>query len=94
MVGVNGSGKTTTIAKLGKQFKEKGNKVIFAAGDTFRAAAVDQLRVWGDRLDIPVISGQDGADPGAVVFDAIKAGLSRNADVIFVDTAGRLHTRF
>lgn len=94
LVGVNGSGKTTTIAKLGKQFKENGNSVIFAAGDTFRAAAVDQLRVWGDRLDIPVISGQDGADPGAVVFDTIQAGLSRKADIVFVDTAGRLHTRF
>jgi fused signal recognition particle receptor len=94
LVGVNGSGKTTTIAKLGKQYKENGKKVLFAAGDTFRAAAVDQLRVWGDRLDIPVISGQDGADPGAVVFDAIQAGISRKLDIVFVDTAGRLHTRF
>jgi fused signal recognition particle receptor len=94
LVGVNGSGKTTTIAKLGKQYKDNGKKVIFAAGDTFRAAAVDQLRVWGDRLDIPVISGQDGADPGSVVFDAIQAGISRKSDIVFVDTAGRLHTRF
>lgn len=94
VVGVNGSGKTTTLAKLGKLQKEKGKKVIFAAADTFRAAAVDQLQVWGDRLSIPVISGQDGADPGAVAYDAIQAGISRNADIVFVDTAGRLHTRF
>ena len=94
VVGVNGSGKTTTLAKLGKQYKENGKKVIFAAGDTFRAAAVDQLKVWADRLDIPVIAGQDGADPGAVVYDALQAGISRKADVVFVDTAGRLHTRF
>jgi fused signal recognition particle receptor len=94
VIGVNGSGKTTTLAKLGKQFKENGKKVIFAAGDTFRAAAVDQLKVWGDRLDISVISGQDGSDPGAVVFDAIQAGISRKADLVFVDTAGRLHTRY
>ena len=94
VVGVNGSGKTTTLAKLGKQNKEKGKKIVFAAGDTFRAAAVEQLRVWGERLDIPVISGQDGSDPGAVVFDAIQAGISRKVDLIFIDTAGRLHTRF
>jgi len=94
VVGVNGSGKTTTLAKLGKQNKEIGKKIVFAAGDTFRAAAVEQLRVWGERLDIPVISGQDGSDPGAVVFDAIQAGISRKVDLIFIDTAGRLHTRF
>ena len=90
VVGVNGSGKTTTLAKLGKQNKEIGKKIVFAAGDTFRAAAVEQLRVWGERLDIPVISGQDGSDPGAVVFDAIQAGISRKVDLIFIDTAGRL----
>ena len=94
VVGVNGSGKTTTLAKLGKLQKDKGKKVMFAAADTFRAAAVDQLQVWGDRLSIPVISGQDGADPGAVAYDAIHAGISRNVDIVFVDTAGRLHTRF
>lgn len=94
VVGVNGSGKTTTLAKLGKLQKENGKKVLFAAADTFRAAAVDQLQVWGDRLSIPVISGQDGADPGAVAYDAIQAGISRNSDIVFVDTAGRLHTRF
>ncbi len=94
VVGVNGSGKTTTLAKLGKLQKDKGKKVMFAAADTFRAAAVDQLQVWGDRLSIPVISGQDGADPGAVAYDAIQAGISRNVDIVFVDTAGRLHTRF
>jgi len=94
VVGVNGSGKTTTLAKLGKLQKENGKKVLFAAADTFRAAAVEQLQVWGDRLSIPVISGQDGADPGAVAYDAIQAGISRNADIVFVDTAGRLHTRF
>lgn len=94
VVGVNGSGKTTTLAKLGKLQKDKGKKVLFAAADTFRAAAVDQLQIWGDRLSIPVISGQDGADPGSVAYDAIQAGISRNVDIVFVDTAGRLHTRF
>jgi fused signal recognition particle receptor len=94
VVGVNGSGKTTTLAKLGKQQKEAGKKVLFAAADTFRAAAVDQLQVWADRLNIPVISGQDGADPGAVAYDAIQAGISRHMNLIYVDTAGRLHTRF
>ncbi|NTW45146.1 MAG: signal recognition particle-docking protein FtsY [Anaerolineaceae bacterium] len=94
VVGVNGSGKTTTLAKLGKVQKDKGKKVMFAAADTFRAAAVDQLQIWGDRLSIPVISGQDGADPGSVAYDAIQAGISRNVDFVFVDTAGRLHTRF
>jgi len=94
VVGVNGSGKTTTLAKLGKLQKDSGKKVLFAAADTFRAAAVDQLQVWGDRLEIPVISGQDGADPGSVAYDAIQAGKSRNVDLIYIDTAGRLHTRF
>ena len=94
VVGVNGSGKTTTLAKLGKVQKDKGKKVMFAAADTFRAAAVDQLQIWGDRLSISVISGQDGADPGSVAYDAIQAGISRNVDFVFVDTAGRLHTRF
>lgn len=94
LVGVNGSGKTTTAAKLGKQFSEKGRKVLLAAADTYRAAAVDQLQVWGERLDLPVIAGQPNADPGAVAFDAVQSAVSRKMDIVFVDTAGRLHTRF
>jgi fused signal recognition particle receptor len=94
LVGVNGSGKTTTAAKLGRQFRQQGKQVLLAAADTFRAAAVDQLQVWGDRLSLPVIAGQPNGDPGAVAYDAIQAALSRNADVVLVDTAGRLHTRY
>jgi fused signal recognition particle receptor len=94
LVGVNGSGKTTTAAKLGKQFAGTGKKVLLAAADTYRAAAIDQLQVWGERLDIPVIAGQPNADPGAVAYDAVQAALSRKSDIVFVDTAGRLHTRF
>jgi len=94
VVGVNGSGKTTTLAKLGKKYKDQGNKVLFAAADTFRAAAVEQLEVWGERLDIPVISGQPNADPGSVAYDSVQAGISKQFDLVFVDTAGRLHTRF
>jgi fused signal recognition particle receptor len=94
VVGVNGSGKTTTLAKLGKKFKNQGKKVLFAAADTYRAAAVEQLEVWGNRLDIPVIAGQPNADPGAVAYDAVQAGISKQYDLVFVDTAGRLHTRF
>lgn len=94
VVGVNGSGKTTTLAKLGKKFTNQGKKVMFAAADTFRAAAVEQLEVWGERLNIPVISGQPNGDPGAVAYDAVQAGVSKNYDLIFIDTAGRLHTRF
>ncbi|HSM23714.1 MAG TPA: signal recognition particle-docking protein FtsY [Anaerolineaceae bacterium] len=94
VVGVNGSGKTTTLAKLGKKYQDQGKKVLFAAADTFRAAAVEQLEVWGQRLDIPVIAGQQNADPGAVAYDAVQAGLSKQYDLVFVDTAGRLHTRF
>jgi len=94
LVGVNGSGKTTTAAKLGKQFSLKGKTVLLAAADTYRAAAVDQRQVWGDRLGLPVIAGASNADPGAVAYDAIQAGLSRKADVVLIDTAGRLHTRF
>jgi len=93
IVGVNGSGKTTTIAKLGRQFAQQGQKVLLAAADTFRAAAVDQLQVWADRLDIPIITGQPNGDPGAVAYDAIQAGVSRKVDLVLVDTAGRLHTR-
>jgi fused signal recognition particle receptor len=94
VVGVNGSGKTTTIAKLGAQYREQGKQIMFGAADTFRAAAVDQLKVWGDRLHIPVISGQDNADPGAVAFDAVQAAIAKKSDILFIDTAGRLHTRF
>lgn len=94
IVGVNGSGKTTSIAKLGQRFKNDGKKVIFGAADTFRAAAVDQLEVWANRLDIPVISGQAGGDAGAVAYDSVKAAISRGADIALIDTAGRLHTRF
>jgi len=93
IVGVNGSGKTTTIAKLGKRFSQQGQKVILAAADTFRAAAVDQLQVWADRLNLPIIAGQPNADPGSVAYDAIQAGLARKVDLVMIDTAGRLHTR-
>lgn len=94
LVGVNGSGKTTTIAKLAKRFTGEGKKVVLGAADTFRAAAVDQLQVWGDRLNIPVIAGQQGGDSGAVAYDAIQAGIARKADYVLIDTAGRLHTRY
>jgi fused signal recognition particle receptor len=94
IVGVNGSGKTTTIAKLGKLFTDQGKKVILGAADTFRAAAVDQLEVWAGRLDIPIISGQLGGDAGAVAFDTVEAAKSRKIDIALIDTAGRLHTRF
>lgn len=94
LVGVNGSGKTTTAAKLGKQFRQQGKQVLLAAADTFRAAAVDQLQVWGERLDLPVIAGQPNADPGAVAFDAVQSAISHRADIVLVDTAGRLHTRY
>jgi fused signal recognition particle receptor len=94
LVGVNGSGKTTTAAKLGKQFRQQGKQVLLAAADTYRAAAVDQLQVWGDRLGLPVIAGQPNADPGAVAFDAVQAAVSRKMDIVLVDTAGRLHTRY
>ncbi len=94
LVGVNGSGKTTTAAKLGQRFAAAGQSIVFGAADTFRAAAVDQLQVWGDRLNVPVVAGAPESDPGAVAFNAVQAGLARNADVILIDTAGRLHTRF
>ena len=93
VVGVNGVGKTTTIAKLGQYYTERGRKVMFAAGDTFRAAATAQLEVWGKRLDIPTVSGPDGSDPGAVAFDAAQQRRSKGRDLLFVDTAGRLHTK-
>ena len=94
IVGVNGSGKTTTIAKLGKRFKDQGKSLLFGAADTFRAAAVDQLQVWGDRLGVDVVSGAPESDPGAVAFNAVQAGDARKIDLVIIDTAGRLHTRF
>ena len=94
IVGVNGSGKTTNMAKLGQRFQAEGKKVIFGAADTFRAAAIEQLQVWGNRLDIPVIAGQQDGDPGAVAYDTVKAAVARKIDIVFIDTAGRLHTRF
>ena len=94
LVGVNGSGKTTTAAKLAWRYQREGKKVLLAAADTFRAAAIDQLKTWGERLNVPVIAGQPGGDPGAVTFDAVQAALARQTDILFVDTAGRLHTRF
>ena len=93
MVGVNGVGKTTTIGKMAYNFRRSGKKVILAAGDTFRAAAIDQLEVWGQRVGVDVIKHQEGADPAAVVYDAVQASKARNADVLIVDTAGRLHTK-
>jgi fused signal recognition particle receptor len=94
VLGVNGSGKTTSIAKLGFSFKRDGGKVILAAADTFRAAAIEQLKWWGERIDAEVIAHQQGADPGAVVFDALQAARTRGVQVVLVDTAGRLHTKF
>ena len=79
---------------MGKQYSDQGKKVLLAAADTYRAAAVDQLQVWGERLNLPVIAGQPNADPGAVAYDAVQAAISRKMDIVFVDTAGRLHTRF
>jgi fused signal recognition particle receptor len=94
MVGVNGVGKTTSIAKLTRYLQEQHQSVIIAAGDTFRAAAVEQLSIWGDRLGVPVISQTSSADPGAVVYDAMQAGLARGMNYVIIDTAGRLHTKF
>jgi fused signal recognition particle receptor len=94
VVGVNGSGKTTTIAKLAYYYKLQGKRVVLAAADTFRAAAIDQLKIWGERAGCPVIAHQPDADPGAVVFDAIKSALARKADIVIIDTAGRLHTKY
>ena len=94
LVGVNGSGKTTTAAKLGRRFAEQGQRVLLVAADTFRAAAVDQLQVWAERLEIPILAGQMGSDPGAVVYDGIQSALAKGTDLVLVDTAGRLHTRY
>ncbi|MBI4289697.1 MAG: signal recognition particle-docking protein FtsY [Chloroflexi bacterium] len=93
IVGVNGSGKTTSIAKLANWYRGQQKQVLLAAADTFRAAAIDQLRIWGERVGAPVIAHQPGADPGAVVFDALQASKSRQSDVVIIDTAGRLHTK-
>jgi fused signal recognition particle receptor len=93
-VGVNGSGKTTTAAKLASIYQKDGLRVLLAAADTFRAAAVDQLEAWGERLGIPVISGQPDSDPGAVAYDSVQSALARNYDLLMIDTAGRLHTRY
>ncbi len=93
VVGVNGTGKTTTIGKLAHRLQSEGRKVMLAAGDTFRAAASEQLAIWGERAGIPVIKHAEGADPGAVVFDAVTAAKARSVDVLIVDTAGRLHTK-
>jgi len=94
VVGVNGSGKTTSIAKLAYNFKSQGEEVILAAADTFRAAAIEQLTCWGEQIGVKVVAHQPGGDPGAVVFDAIQAAQGRQAGVVIIDTAGRLHTKF
>ena len=93
MVGINGVGKTTTIGKLAKQFQAKGKSVMLAAGDTFRAAAVEQLQVWGDRNDVPVVAQHTGADSASVLYDALEAATARGTDILIADTAGRLHTK-
>lgn len=93
MVGVNGAGKTTTIGKLARRFKEQGYSVMLAAGDTFRAAAVEQLQAWGERNDVPVVAQQPGADPAAVIFDAMDAARARDIDILLADTAGRLQSQ-
>ena len=93
MVGVNGAGKTTTIGKLARRFQDDGHSVMLAAGDTFRAAAVEQLQVWGERNNVPVVAQQSGADPAAVIFDAWQAAKARNIDILLADTAGRLQNQ-
>ncbi len=93
VVGVNGVGKTTTIGKLSAQFKRKGKSVVLGAADTFRAAAVDQLKLWGERVGVPVISRGMNTDPSAVAYDAVKHGVDTGADIVIIDTAGRLHTK-
>lgn len=93
MVGVNGAGKTTSIGKLAKYFRDQNKRVLLAAGDTFRAAAIEQLQVWGERVKVNVIAHQQGADPGAVAFDAYQSALANNTDVLIIDTAGRLQSK-
>lgn len=94
LVGVNGSGKTTSAAKLAHSFQEEGKSVLLVAADTYRAAAIDQLKVWAERAKVPLVAGQPGGDPGAAAYDGISAAISRQRDVVIVDTAGRLHTRY
>lgn len=94
LVGVNGSGKTTSAAKLARRFVDEGKTTLLVAADTYRAAAIDQLKVWAERVDVPMIAGQPGGDPGAAAFDGINAGIARDKDVVIIDTAGRLHTRY
>lgn len=94
IVGVNGSGKTTSIGKLAYYYGQRGHKVMLVAGDTFRAAAIDQLEIWGTRAGVPVIAGHPGGDPGAVLYDAIQSSRARDVDLLIVDTAGRLHTQY
>ena len=93
VVGVNGAGKTTTIGKLASQFKKAGKHVVLGAADTFRAAAIDQLQVWADRTDVPIIKQSMGSDPASVAFDTLQSAVSQNADVVIIDTAGRLHNK-
>ena len=93
VVGVNGAGKTTTIGKLAHQFKQQGLKVVLGAADTFRAAAIDQLQVWADRVDIPIVKQNMGSDPASVAFDTLQSAVSSDADVVIIDTAGRLHNK-
>ena len=93
MVGINGAGKTTTIGKLARRFKDDGQRVMLAAGDTFRAAAVEQLQTWGERNDVPVVAQASGADAASVIYDALEAATARKTDVLIADTAGRLHTK-
>ncbi|MBL7472717.1 signal recognition particle-docking protein FtsY [Robertkochia sediminum] len=93
VVGVNGVGKTTTIGKLAYQFKKQGKKVVLGAADTFRAAAIDQLQVWADRVDVPIVKQSMGSDPASVAFDTLKSAVSQEADVVIIDTAGRLHNK-
>lgn len=93
VVGVNGVGKTTTIGKLANQYKTAGNQVLLGAADTFRAAAVDQLTIWSERVDVPIVKQNMGADPSAVAFDTIQSAIAKNADVVLIDTAGRLHNK-
>jgi len=94
LVGVNGSGKTTSAAKLAYRYQDEGKTVLLVAADTYRAAAIDQLRIWAERANVPMVAGQPGGDPGAAAYDGINAAISRKRDIVIIDTAGRLHTRY
>ena len=94
LVGVNGSGKTTSAAKLAHLYEKEGKSVLLVAADTYRAAAIDQLKIWAERVNVPMVAGQEGGDPGAAAYDGIKASITRNKDVAIIDTAGRLHNRY